>query len=131
MLDNVAAIVLLAHGARDPRWAEPFVQVANDVRAEAPELAVALAYLEHLPPSLADAVRDLARNGARFIRVVPLFLGRGGHLREDVPRLLAAVAAELPDLTIELTLPAGDDRAVQRCLASYCVRAARPEAGKM
>ena len=130
MPDNFA-LVLLAHGARDPRWAEPFVQVADDVRAEAPELAVALAYLEHLPPSLGDAVRDLARNGARSVRIVPLFFGRGGHLREDVPRLVAAVAAELPDVAIELTLPAGDDRAVQRCLASFCVRAARGEAGKI
>jgi sirohydrochlorin cobaltochelatase len=129
MPDNFA-LVLLAHGARDPRWAEPFVQVANDVRAEAPGLAVALAYLEHLPPSLADAVRDLARNGARSVRIVPLFFGRGGHLREDVPRLVAAIAAELPDVSIELSLPAGDDRAVQRCLAAFCVRAARGEAGK-
>jgi sirohydrochlorin cobaltochelatase len=129
MTDSVGAIVLLAHGARDPRWAEPFVQVANDVRGDAPELAVALAYLEHLPPSLGDAVRDLARSGARSVRVVPLFFGRGGHLREDVPRLVAGIAAELPHVTIELSLPAGDDRAVQRCLASFCVRAARGEAG--
>ena len=131
MPDTVAAIVLLAHGARDPRWAEPFLQVANDVRDEAPGLAVVLAYLEHLTPSLADAVRELARNGARSIRVVPMFFGRGGHLREDVPRLVAAITAELPDVTIELTLPAGDDRAVQRSLASYCVRAARGNAAKI
>jgi sirohydrochlorin cobaltochelatase len=131
MPDNLAAVVLLAHGARDPRWAEPFVQVANDVRVAAPELAVAVAYLEHLPPSLGDAIRDLARNGARSVRIVPLFLGRGGHLREDVPRLVAAIAAELPDVAIEVTLPAGDDRAVQRCLASYCVRAALGEAVKI
>src|SRR3982750_4358151 len=112
MPDNAAAVVLLAHGARDPRWAEPFVQVASDVRAEAPGLAVVLAYLEHLPPSLADAIRELARNGSRSVRIGPLFFGRGGHLREDVPRLVAAIAAELPGVTIELTLPAGDDRAV-------------------
>ena len=107
------------------------MQVANEVRVAAPELAVAVAYLEHLPPSLGDAIRDLARNGARSVRIVPLFLGRGGHLREDVPRLVAAIAAELPDVAIEVTLPAGDDRAVQRCLASYCVRAALGEAVKI
>src|SRR3982750_1840070 len=120
MPDNAAAVVLLAHGARDPRWAEPFVQVARDVRAEAPGLAVVLAYLEHLPPTLADAVRELAQNGARSVRIVPLFFGRGGPRRGGGPRLVAAIAADLPGVTIELTLPAGDDRAVQRCLASYC-----------
>jgi len=125
MTDKAAAIVLLAHGARDPRWGEPFLRVVDAVRVEAPDLAVELAYLEHLPPSLEDSVRKLARGGSRTVRVVPLFFGRGGHLREDVPRLVAEIAAALPDVTIEVTLPAGDDALVQRCLASYCVRAAR------
>lgn len=126
-----AAIVLLAHGARDPRWGEPFSRVADRVRADAPDQAVELAYLEHLPPSLNETVRRLAEGGARSIRVVPLFFGRGGHLREDVPRLVAAIAAELPEVAIEVTLPAGDDDDVQRALAAFCVRAARgPGAGK-
>jgi hypothetical protein len=42
-----------------------------------------------------------------------------------VPELVAKIAAELPDVAIDVTLPAGDDSDVQRCLASYCVRAAR------
>lgn len=123
-MTDKTAVVLLAHGARDPRWGEPFLRVADQVRAAAPDLAVALAYLEHLPPSLGDSIRDLAQAGARSIRVVPLFFGRGGHLREDVPAVIAAIANELPDVAIEVTLPAGDDGEVQRCLASYCLRAA-------
>ena len=123
-MTDKTAVVLLAHGARDPRWGEPFLRVADQVRAAAPDLAVALAYLEHLPPSLGDSIRDLAQAGARSIRVVPLFFGRGGHLREDVPAVIAAIAKELPDVAIEVTLPAGDDGEVQRCLASYCLRAA-------
>ena len=125
MTGNAIAVVLLAHGARDPRWGEPFLRVAEQVRADAPDLKVELAYLEHLSPSLADALRMLAGAGARSIRVVPLFFGRGGHLREDVPRLVATIATELPEVTIEVTLPAGDDETVQRCLAAYCMRAAR------
>ena len=129
MADKTVAVVLLAHGARDPRWGEPFLRVAEQVRADAPDLEVELAYLEHLPPSLADAVGGLARKGARSIRIVPLFFGRGGHLREDVPRLVAEIAISLPGVTIEVTLPAGDDPTVQRCLASYCVRVARSGEG--
>ena len=125
MTDKTAAVVLLAHGARDPRWGEPFLRIAEEVRRDAPDLKVELAYLEHLPPSLEEAARGLAKSGVRTIRVVPLFFGRGGHLREDVPRLVATIASQLADVSIEVTLPAGDDPAVQRCLASYCVRAAR------
>ena len=118
------AVILFAHGARDPRWADPFLRVAERVRATAPDLAVELAYLEHLPPSLDEAARRLAQRGATAIRVVPLFFGRGGHLRVEVPRLVAAAAAVLPGVAIELTLPAGDDDAVIDALAAFSVRAA-------
>ena len=119
------AIILFAHGARDPRWAEPFLRVAEGVRAAAPDLALEVAYLEHLEPNLAEAARRLAHQGAKAIRVVPLFIGRGGHLRVEVPRLVAEVVAALPGVAIDLALPAGDDDAVIDALASFCVRAAQ------
>ena len=119
------AIVLLAHGALDARWGEPFRSVAERLRAAAPDLAVELAYLDHLPPSLEEAVQKLVDQGARSVRIVPLFFGRGGHLREDVPRKVAAIEAGLPGIAIDITLPAGDDDAVQEALALFCLRAAR------
>jgi sirohydrochlorin cobaltochelatase len=118
------AVILFAHGARDPRWAEPFLRVAERVRAAAPELPLELAYLEHLEPGLASAAGKLAAGGAHAIRVVPLFFGRGGHLRVEVPRLVDEVAATLPGVAIELALPAGDDDAVIDALAAFCLRAA-------
>jgi len=125
------AIILFAHGARDPRWAEPFLRVAERVRAAAPDLAFEVAYLEHLEPNLAEAARRLAHRGAKAIRVVPLFIGRGGHLRVEVPRLVAEVVAAMPGVAIDLALPAGDDDAVIESLAAFCVRAARdPQAPK-
>ena len=119
------AIILLAHGARDERWGEPFRSIAERLRAAAPELAIELAYLDHLPPSLDQAVQTLVDEGARSVRIVPLFFGRGGHLREDVPRRVEAIAARLPGVAIDVTLPAGDDAAVQEALAAFCLRAAR------
>ena len=119
------AILLFAHGAKDPRWAEPFVRIASKMRAAAPKLTVELAYLEHLEPSLDQAARRLAKLGATAIRVVPLFLGRGGHLRVELPRLIEAAKVTLPDVVFEVALPAGEDDAVIDALAAYCVRAAR------
>lgn len=119
------AIILFAHGARDARWAEPFLRIAERVRAGAPTLSLELAYLEHLDPNLEEAARRLVKQGATAIRVVPLFLGRGGHLRIEVPRLVDETAAALPGVAIELALPAGEDEAVIDALAAYCLRAAR------
>jgi sirohydrochlorin cobaltochelatase len=123
------AIILFAHGARDPRWAEPFLRVAERVRVAAPEVPLEVAYLEHLEPDLAEAARRLVQRGAKAIRVVPLFIGRGGHLRVEVPRLVAAVVAAQPGVAIDLALPAGDDDAVIDALAAFCVRAARGQGG--
>ena len=122
------AVIVFAHGARDERWAEPFARILSKVRATAPGLPVELAYLEHLEPSLEQAARRLAKLGAVSIVVVPVFLGRGGHLRVDAPRLIAAAQAALPGVAIVMAPSAGEDDAVIDALATYCVRTARAAA---
>jgi sirohydrochlorin cobaltochelatase len=117
-------VILLAHGARDPRWAEPFVRVAERVRNSAPDLWFELAYLEGLQPDLATAARTLAAAGARVIRIVPLFFGRGGHLREDVPALVEQIRVALPGVSLELGEAAGEDAEVIDAVAAFCLRAA-------
>jgi sirohydrochlorin cobaltochelatase len=119
------AVILFAHGARDERWAEPFARLVSKVRAAAPGLLVELAYLEHLEPSLEQAARRLAKLGATSIVVVPLFLGRGGHLRVDAPRLITAAEAALPGVVMVMAPSAGEDDTVIDALATYCVRTAR------
>jgi sirohydrochlorin cobaltochelatase len=111
------AIVLFAHGARDVRWAEPFEAVAARLRAGAPAATVRLAFLELMTPSLADAVATLAAEGATRIDVVPLFLGTGGHLRQDLPRLLDPVRAAHPALALHLHPAIGEQPAVIEAMA--------------
>jgi sirohydrochlorin cobaltochelatase len=79
---------LFAHGARDAAWAAPFEAVLARVRAQRPELEVALAFLELMPPDLDTAAADLVQRGCRQIDLVPLFLGTGSHVRRDIPVLL-------------------------------------------
>jgi len=86
-------LLLFAHGARDPRWAQPFEQVAAAVRTARPEQAVRLAFLEFMAPDIRTAAADLAAEGCRQIDVLPLFLGAGGHVRKDLPPLLDELRA--------------------------------------
>ena len=86
-------LLLFAHGARDPRWAQPFEQVAATVRAARPAQAVRLAYLEFLAPDLRTAAAELALEGCTHVDVLPLFLGAAGHVRKDVPPLLEELRA--------------------------------------
>ena len=116
-------VILYAHGARDARWAEPFERLRDKLAARMERVPVRLAFLEHREPALVDAALDLVHEGATRIRIVPLFFGRGGHLREDFPRQLAAARARLPQIALEITVAAGEDDSVLEALASFAAEA--------
>ena len=108
-------IVLLGHGSKDPEWSQPFEKIAVSVGKRLPATAVALAYLEH-GPSLEEAVTALAAKGAMSIRVVPLFLGTGGHVRSDLPNLVSQ--AKRPDVNLVLEKPIGEQQDVIEAIAT-------------
>lgn len=110
-------LILFAHGARDPRWALPFEAVAERVRAARPGLPVRLAFLELMQPSLPDAGAALVAEGCTALQVLPLFLGAGGHVRQDLPRLVDALRAAHPGITVTLHPAAGELPAVHAALA--------------
>jgi len=120
-----AALLLFAHGARDPRWAEPFLAIAERIRTADPARPVELAFLELMEPDLAEAARRLAAGGATRIDVVPLFLGMGGHLRNDLPPLVETVRAALPAVEFRLHPAIGENDAVIAVVASAALAAAR------
>ena len=101
-------IVLFAHGARDPGWSRPLEAIRDRVRASRPEYPITLAYLEHTSPSLEEAVATLAAEGASCITVFPLFMAQGGHLKQDLPRMLEPVRARHPHIPISLEPAIGD-----------------------
>jgi sirohydrochlorin cobaltochelatase len=101
-------LLLFAHGARDPRWAEPFDAVAQRIRDRAPLVRVELAFLEFMTPALADAGDALAAAGCTEVDVVPLFLGAGGHVRRDLPDLLNTLAERHPGVVWQLRPAIGE-----------------------
>ena len=114
-------LILFAHGARDVRWREPFDRLAAKARAARPDIAVALAFLELMEPGLDLAVENLAARGCTAIRVVPVFLGQGGHVREDLPAALDRVRERHPRLAIDLRQAVGEDEAVLERIAAVAV----------
>ncbi len=116
------ALILFAHGARDEQWAAPFARVLARVRAQAPRRDAVLAFLEFMKPDMDEAVATLVARGHRAIRVVPLVLGPGGHLRQQLPELAAAAERRHPGVSIDIAAPAGEDSGVVAALASYAVR---------
>ena len=114
-----SALVLFAHGARDPEWAEPFRAIAVRVAASRKDLSVKLAFLELQTPSLTDAITELATAGHTTIHVAPLFMAQGGHLKKDVPILLDDIRRQHPALTIELLPAIGDVPRLRDAIAGW------------
>jgi sirohydrochlorin cobaltochelatase len=102
-------IIVFAHGSRDPQWHRPVEAVAERIRRRQPQALVTCAYLELSQPELHAAVAAMVDAGASRIRLLPMFLGVGKHLREDLPRLLLELAQAHPALTLEMLPPAGED----------------------
>lgn len=115
-------LVLFAHGARDPRWAAPFEAVSEALRAARPGLPVRLAYLEFMAPTLAEAGAELAAAGCTRVVVLPMFLGAGGHVRQDLPRQMDALCAAHPALAFELAGAIGEQPEVLAAMAAAALR---------
>ena len=111
------ALVLLAHGSRDPLWQQPMQAVARSLRAADPAALVACAFVELCAPDLPTAVAQLQAQGATQIRILPLFLGLGQHAREDLPRLVEAATAQFPELDFRLLPAIGEDPRLIELLA--------------
>jgi len=118
------AIILFAHGARDREWALPFKKIQRAIVARQPDTAVELAFLEFIEPPLVDAVAKLVKAGHKRIIVAPLFMAQGGHLKHDLPKILDALRADHPGVTIGLLPAVGEVEPILEAISDWVVSAA-------
>ncbi len=115
------ALILFAHGARDPRWAAPFQRLQKLTQESLPECAVELAFLEFMTPSLPDLVSELTAKNIHKITISPIFLGQGGHVLRDLPILIEQLKASYPELDLQLATAVGEQESVLLAIRDYCV----------
>jgi sirohydrochlorin cobaltochelatase len=116
------ALILFAHGARDPAWMAPFLRLQTLLQTQQPGLTVKLAFLELMTPDLPQCVAQLLPAGIDDITVVPVFLGQGGHVQRDLPQLIASLRLAYPGLRLHAAGPVGEDADVLDAMAQYCLR---------
>lgn len=86
------ALLLLAHGSRDPRSVVATGALARAVAAARPELAVRHSFLDLSLPRTGPVLAELAAEGHRDVVAVPLLLTAAYHSRVDVPAVLGEAA---------------------------------------
>ncbi len=119
-------IVLFAHGARDPEWALPFEAMRARLRERRPEFPVELAFLERMEPPLDVAVDRLVAKGVSAITVFPIFMAQGGHLKEDLPRMIEAVRAAHPHVPVALERAVGEVPELVDAIAGWVLESVSP-----
>jgi sirohydrochlorin cobaltochelatase len=115
------ALILFAHGARDPRWAEPFQRLRDIIAAQRPDLTVSLAFLELMEPRLPELVQQLADRGCVEVTIVPVFFGQGGHVLRDLPLITEELRRQHPHLVFHVAQAVGEDAEVLNAIARYCI----------
>jgi sirohydrochlorin ferrochelatase len=81
---EASAVLLLSHGSRDPRAEYVVGQLVLAVAARTGN-TVRAAHLEFTAPTPVVALRQLAAEGFRSVRLVPLLFTPGYHASHDVP----------------------------------------------
>jgi sirohydrochlorin cobaltochelatase len=117
------SLVLFAHGARDPKWAQPFQRLQQMISQQRPDLTVSLAFLELMTPRLPELVEQLVRDGCRDVTLVPVFLGQGGHVLRDLPVIVEQLRGQHPGLALNVAEAAGENAQVLNAIAQYCIDA--------
>ncbi|MER6143229.1 CbiX/SirB N-terminal domain-containing protein [Streptomyces sparsogenes] len=92
-------LVAVAHGSRDPEALRTVTALVDRVRALRPDLPVRLGHVELNHPLLADTLAALHGEAV----LVPLLLGRGYHIKRDLPDAAAAA----PHLSVRVAAPLG------------------------
>ncbi|MFC8127652.1 sirohydrochlorin chelatase [Streptomyces sp. NPDC057302] len=93
------ALVVVGHGSRDPRALATVTALVERVRELRPGLTVRLGHIELNEPLLTDTLA--AASGSAVL--VPLLLGRGYHVKHDIPD----AAARAPHLGTRVAAPLG------------------------
>jgi len=121
---KIEGVILIAHGARDQRWLEPFVRMRGELAAKLAPCKVLLSFMEFAPPTLADTAAELGRAGVRRVLVVPVFLSGGGHVANDIPALVATERARYPEIAFTVAGAIGEEPEVVAAMAAAVTRLA-------
>ncbi len=119
------ALILFAHGARDPEWARPVQAVAQRLQTQNPDLIIGIAFLEFMAPTLPEAVAALADQASDRplqIDILPFFIAQGGHLRQEVPVMLEQIQRQHENAQLRLLPPLGELPSVQEAMAAAISR---------
>jgi sirohydrochlorin cobaltochelatase len=97
---HAPALLLIAHGTRDPRGGPEMAELLGHLRARL-DAPVAACWLEDFAePAAVTAAGELVGQGAERIVTVPFLVLGAGHAKTDVPAAVGEVRAAFPAVPV-------------------------------
>src|SRR4051812_34758701 len=100
------ALLLIAHGSREPEANADLDHVAAGLRGRGHEV-VEPSFLELAEPDVEEGARRCVARGAGRVVLVPYFLSAGVHVRRDLTRARERLAQRFPGVEFRLAEPLG------------------------
>ena len=103
------AVILLGHGRIREQANVEVRNMWKMLAEQLPDLQISGSFVEVAEPTLEQEIGRLAEQGVERIVIVPMFLTRGNHLSNGIPRILEAMRQRYSHIQIELTRHLGVD----------------------
>ena len=91
------ALLLIAHGSRQPEANDDLHHVAAGLRQRGHDIVVA-SFLELTEPDILEGGRQCVTAGAARVVLLPYFLSAGVHVRRDLHAARQALAGRFPEV---------------------------------
>jgi len=102
-------VLVIAHGSRAKETEATLEAVLTIVKTKKPETVIECAFMEFSDRTIEKGLSALVAGGVTEIMIVPYFLFMGIHMKEDIPDMVAACAANYPGVVITMGEPLGAD----------------------
>lgn len=107
MKPPTTALLLIAHGSRNPEANADLDWLANELGRDGIFAPVIASFLELAAPDIAEGGRRCSAAGAKKVILVPYFLSAGVHVRRDLDAWRRKLTSLYPEMEFLLAEPLG------------------------
>jgi len=116
-------LLVVAHGSRVKESNEEIIKFSKKIEEESNgDFFVSYAFLELSEPSIYNSLKDcVEKNNSFDIEVLPYFLAKGRHVKEDIPNEIEKFKTVYKNVTIKLLPHLGQTEGLSTLiLNNYC-----------
>ena len=118
------AYIVIAHGSREKKANAAFADFLKTFRKALPQRQVYGAFLGMAKPTIPESLEKAIGQGAQNIFILPLMFFPGRHIKEDIPKHIAAAKMKYPEVDFHYAGPVAVHPMMSRLLKAN-LRSAR------